>query len=119
MRNICLCTSTFNCNFVCETRRKLIVVLTEFEFFIAVGHRELQSKRIKNLQMSATVTFLSLSQSLCGGFENTVSDQAWAKCPVLEAGKEREGNSTQTTQTKHNYYDIGRSYSPKKRMLKR
>lgn len=96
-----------------------MAVLTEFGFFffIAIGHRALQSKRIKNLEMSATVTFLSLSQSPCRRFENSVSDQACAKCPVLEAEKEREGNSTQTTQT--NYYDIGRSYSPKKRMLRR
>lgn len=60
---ICLCTSIFNYNYVCEQRRKLIAVLTKI-FFTAVGYRELQLKGIKNLQVSATATSLSLSQSL-------------------------------------------------------
>lgn len=103
--NICLYTFIFNCNFVCEQKRKLITVL--MEFFIAIGHRELPSKRTEDLQLQHAHPWAKHSAK-------EFRMLWWTKYPFLEEGAGRE--IPQTIPPKHSCYGTGRSHSPENRI---
>lgn len=111
--NICLCTSIFNFNVVCEQKRTLITVLTEFY------RNRARKAAIKESQETPNVNncHMSLSWSLQRILEYLLQLMK-ARSVTFLVGWKGEGNSTQAIQTKHNCSGIGQTHSVKKRCKK-